>query len=200
VIAMATRDPRIDDYIANAGDFAKPILEHIRATVHAAAPDIEETIKWGMPTFTQNGIVCSMAAFKAHCAMNFWKGKLVVEDAMNREAYGHLGKISNVNDLPPKRVLAGWIKKAVALNHDGVSVPRSAAKKKRPALEMPEEFDTALRRNKKAHAAFEAFSPSHRRDYVEWITEAKRDETRSRRIAQAVEWLAEGKPRNWKYM
>jgi uncharacterized protein YdeI (YjbR/CyaY-like superfamily) len=197
---MPSRDARIDAYIANAGDFAKPILERIRDTVHEAAPEIEETIKWGMPSFVQNGIVCSMAAFKAHCAMNFWKGKLVVADAANDDALGQLGRITSVKDLPPKRVLVGWIKKAVALNRDGVSAPRRVPKQTAAALEMPEDFITALRRNKKAHAAFEAFSPSHRREYVEWITEAKRDETRSRRIAQSVEWLAEGKPRNWKYM
>jgi uncharacterized protein YdeI (YjbR/CyaY-like superfamily) len=197
---MPSRDARIDAYIANAGDFAKPILERIRDTVHEAAPEIEETIKWGMPSFVQNGIVCSMAAFKAHCAMNFWKGKLVVADAANDDALGQLGRITSVKDLPPKRVLVGWIKKAVALNRDGVSAPRRDPKQTAAALEMPEDFITALRRNKKAHAAFEAFSPSHRREYVEWITEAKRDETRSRRIAQSVEWLAEGKPRNWKYM
>ncbi|MFA6955097.1 MAG: YdeI/OmpD-associated family protein [Thermoanaerobaculia bacterium] len=195
---MGKRDPRVDAYIAKAAPFAKPILEHIRKTVHGAWPAIEETIKWGMPFFDYKGPVCQMAAFKAHCAFGFWKGSLILgRSEKESEAMGQMGKITSISDLPSKREITRLVKAGAALNDAGVVVKRKPAAK-RP-LSIPDDLAAALKKNAKARATFEAFSASQRREYVEWIVEAKREETRTKRLAQTIEWLAEGKPRNWKY-
>jgi len=196
---MGTRDKRVDAYVAKSADFAKPILEHIRDVVHEGCPEVEETIKWGFPNYQYKGMLCSMAAFKEHCTFGFWKGSLIVDAADRRsdEAMGQLGRITKLADLPPRKKLVGYVKKAKALNDAGVKVARTT--KPKPILEPPADLLAALRKNKKAQAAFDKFPPSHKREYVEWIVEAKTDETRQRRLAQAVEWMAEGKPRNWKY-
>jgi uncharacterized protein YdeI (YjbR/CyaY-like superfamily) len=196
---MATTDRRVDAYIANAQPFARPILESIRKMVHEGCPDAQETIKWGFPHFEYHGILCSTAAFKHHCALNFWKGGLVVPEARRAStAMGQLGRITSVRDLPARRELIGYIRTAAKLNADGVSkpkaVPRAGAR-----LVLPADLKAALGRNRKARATFEALPPSHRREYVAWITEAKREETRRRRLDQAIAWLAEGKSRNWRY-
>jgi len=196
---MATTDPRVDAYIAKSAEFARPILKHLRAAVHAASPEIEETLKWSMPHFMYKGMLCGMAAFKQHCAFGFWKGKLIAD--LSDEAMGQFGCITKVSDLPPKRALTAYVKKAMALNDAGVKSPTriKSAKAKAP-MKVPDDLAAALKKNKKARATFEGFSPSHRREYVEWITEAKREETRAKRLATTLEWLAEGKSRNWKYM
>ncbi|HEX6533623.1 MAG TPA: YdeI/OmpD-associated family protein [Gemmatimonadaceae bacterium] len=198
---MGARDPRVDAYIAKSADFARPVLEHLREIVHDACPDVEETIKWSFPHFTYRGMLCSMASFKQHCAFAFWKGSLVLGDGVpSDEAMGQFGRITSVSDLPPKRVLAGCVKKAMRLNEEGVKAPaRAKPKAKKTAPPVPSDLAAALRANRKAAATFDAFSPSHRREYVEWITEAKGEATRARRLAAAVEWMAEGKSRNWKY-
>lgn len=195
---MSTRDPRVDAYIARQREFAKPILTYIRAAVHEACPGCEETLKWSMPAFMSNGILCSMAAFKEHASFGFWKHELVL-GTPRREAMGSFGRITSVADLPPRPRLLKLIRKAVQLNADGVKPRRRAAPAKK-AIAMPADFRGALAANRKARANYDAFPPSHRREYLEWITEAKRADTRSRRIAQAVEWIAAGKPRNWKYL
>jgi uncharacterized protein YdeI (YjbR/CyaY-like superfamily) len=200
---MATRDPRVDAYIAKSADFARPILEHIRAVVHAACPDVEETMKWGFPHFQYKGLLCSMAAFKEHCAFGFWKGSLVLGkgDGEADNAMGHFGRITKVSDLPSKRVLTGYIKKAMELNEAGVKSPtRSKPKAPKSAPVAPDDLAAALEKNPAARSTFEGFSPSHKREYIEWITEAKTPATRARRLETAVQWMAEGKPRNWKYM
>ena len=197
---MPKTDKRVDAYIAKAPEYAKPILTRIRAMVHEAAPDAEETLKWGHPTFVQNGILCGMAAFKEYCAVNFWKAVLIMgEHARQTDSAGVLGKIGSVKDLPPKSEFIKYVKRAVELNESGEKVPRAPAKPKK-ALTMPDDFQRAIEKNAKARRTYEAFSPSHQREYIEWIVEAKQDATRARRIEQAVEWMAEGKPRNWKYM
>lgn len=193
-------DPRVDAYIRKARPFAQPILTHIRSVIHGTLPDVEETIKWGMPHFMHQGILCSMAAFKEHCAFGFRNGQLVIPDAAERrEAMGQFGCITRVSDLPGKRVLARYIKKAASLNEEGVKRPRPPRTPAR-ALPVPDDLAHALGRHRKARDTFEGFSPSRRNEYVEWITGAKRPETRVRRVDQAVVWLAEGKPLNWKYM
>ena len=195
---MPKREPRVDAYIAKSADFAKPILRYLREVVHDACPPAEETIKWGFPHFTYEGIICGMAAFKEHCALVLWKGSLIVGDG-DRDAMGHLGKIRKLSDLPPKRVLASYIKQAMKLNEAGVKSPtRSKPKAKKPVV-IPPELNLALTRNKKAAAIFDAFPPSHRREYAEWIAEAKGADTRERRAKQAIEWISSGKSRNWKY-
>ena len=196
---MVTKDKRVDAYIGNSPEFAKPILKHLRALVHATCPDAEETIKWSMPAFMHHGILCCMAAFKQHCAFVLFKHKLVFEDkSFSEEAMGQFGRITALSELPPDKTIARFIRKGMELNENGVKVPRAPTKKR--ALTVPTDLSAALKKNKRALAVFEKFAPSHKREYIEWITEAKRDETRAKRLAQAVEWMAEGKPRNWKYM
>ncbi len=199
---MPQIDKRVDAYIAKSADFAQPILTHLRQVVHVACPDVEETLKWGMPTFLYHGILCSMAAFKQHCTFGFWKGKLIVDEQGRQadEAMGQFGRLSSVKDLPAKKVLVGYIHKAMALNESGVTVPKPKKPKVKKEIVIPPDLAAALKKNAKARAAFDAFSPSHKREYIEWITEAKREETREKRLKTTIEWLTEGKSRNWKYM
>ncbi|MEJ6023779.1 YdeI/OmpD-associated family protein [Ramlibacter sp. PS4R-6] len=196
---MGTTDPRIDAYIAKSAGFARPILEHLRKTVHAACPPCEETVKWGMPFFTYNGRpLANMAAFKAHCAFGFWN-RLSGDEAKGKEAMGEFGRIESLRDLPPKTQLAKMVKAQMALIDAGQSVVRKPKHEPKPPPEAPAELLAALKKNAAARRTYEAFPPSHKREYVEWIVEAKRDETRQSRLAQAIEWMAEGKPRHWKY-
>ena len=204
-----SRDPRIDAYIEGAAPFAQPILSHVRDLVHEACPQVEETIKWGMPTFVHaGGILCGMAAFKQHASFGFWKHALVVGeggqadtapgDDRPRDGMGSYGKLASLKDLPPKKTLLAHIRKAAKLNEDGVKAP-AQRKGAKPPPQAPDDLAAALRKNKAAQATYDAFPPRCKREYVEWITEAKREETRVKRLAQAVEWMAEGKRRNWKY-
>jgi uncharacterized protein YdeI (YjbR/CyaY-like superfamily) len=195
---MGARDPRIDAYIAKSADFAKPILNHLRELVHAACPDAQETVKWQSPSFEYKGLLCGMAAFKEHCTFGFWKHELLLGDR-NGEAMGSFGRITSLKDLPSDRTLNRLIKRAAKLNADGVKTPRTAAAP-RPPLVVPTFLTTALKKNAAARQSFGAFSPSHQREYVEWLTEAKTDATRDKRLATALAWMAEGKRRNWKYM
>jgi uncharacterized protein YdeI (YjbR/CyaY-like superfamily) len=198
---MGKRDPRIDVYIAQAAPFARPILEHLRGLVHTACPEVQETLKWSAPFFDYKGILCGMAAFKEHCSFNLWKGSLVLKQDSNgpKEGMGQFGRITALTDLPDDGLLLGYIKEAARLNEEGVKVQAKAKPKKPKELIIPDYFKAALRKNKKAQAEFDKFSYSHRKEYLEWITEAKTEETRQRRIATTLEWLAEGKPRHWKY-
>lgn len=194
---MGKRDARIDAYIARSPDFAKPILTHIRTIVHQACPDVEETMKWSAPHFDYKGMMCGMAAFKQHATFGFWKASLILGGKM-RDGAGQFGKLQKVSDLPSKNVLIGYIHKAMQLNDEGTK-PVRPSRAKKPDIEVPDYVRKALTKNKKANTAFDAFSPSHRREYVEWITEAKTDATREKRLSTAIEWIAEGKSRNWKY-
>ena len=196
---MGKRDPRVDAYIAEAPDYAKPILKHIRAAMHEGCPECEETLKWRTPTFTYHGLLGGMAAFKEYAVMMFWKGTLIAgAGGKSLEAMGSLGRITKVDDLPPKPELLGYIKKAMELNEKGVKAPRKH--EPREKIGTPAALKSALAKNQKAKATYDAFSATNQRDYNEWIADAKTDETRDRRVKQAVEWMAEGKPRNWKYM
>jgi len=198
---MGKKDPRVDAYIDKAAGFAKPILKRLRSAVHSACPEVEEDMKWSFPHFMYKGMLCSMASFKEHAAFGFWKGSLVVGDASkNAEAMGHLGRLTSLADLPPKSVLAGYIKKAAALNDNGVRVARKTKRAAPKPVRVPPDLAAALNKSATAHKTFSAFSPSHKREYIEWITEAKTAPTRERRIKQTIEWLIEGKARNWKYM
>jgi len=199
---MPTIDPRVDAYITAAPEFARPILELARASVHEACPQVEETMKWSMPTFMHaGGILCGMAAFKQHATFGFWKHGLVMGEGGERTGMGSFGKMTSVRDLPPKKELVALVRKAMALNEDGVKAPQPRTRATpRPPAEVPADLGDALRANAAARDTFERFPPSHRREYIEWLEEAKREETRRKRLAQAIEWLAEGKQRNWKYM
>jgi uncharacterized protein YdeI (YjbR/CyaY-like superfamily) len=194
-----SREPRIDAYIARQADFARPILEHLRRIVHEAAPEVEETIKWSMPHFTYKGrLFAGMAAFKAHATFGLWQASAVLgETGAERDSMGQFGRLASIDDLPPEPELKDIIRRAAAEAEKG---PKPRPKKDpKPAVECPPELETALAANPAARATYDSFAPSCRREYVEWVIEAKRPETRDKRIAQAVEWMAEGKKRNWKY-
>lgn len=197
---MPTTDPRVDAYIAKSAEFAQPILEHIRAIVHAACPDVEETMKWSFPHFMYEGMLCSMASFKAHCTLNFWKAALLLEqESISTDAMGQFGRITSVKDLPTKKELVAMVRKAMKLNEDGVKVPARAKPATPRPLTVPPYLSAALKKTPPALDNFNAFSPSARREYVDWVEEAKTEATRQRRLDQTVEWVAEGKQRNWKY-
>ena len=203
---MPKLDPRVDAYIAKAQPFAQPILTHLRAVVHAACPDCQETIKWGFPHFDYRGIMCSMASFKAHTAFGFWNpGAIKGLTPAGEPAAGTFGRITSLKDLPSDKQLAGFIKAAMKNNEAGVKPVRDKTArmgKKLPAAllaKTPDDLAALLKKDAKARATWDAFPPSHRKEYVEWIVEAKKDETRARRLEQAMEMLREGKSRNWKY-
>ena len=196
-----TTDPRIDAYIAAQADFARPILERVRAIVHEACPDVEETMKWSMPTFVYGGgILCGMAAFKQHASFGYWKHALVVGEGAPRDGMGRYGKMASLEDLPPKKTLLAHIRRAMQLNVDKVKAPAARKSAPKPPPQAPEDLVAALKKNAKARKTFEGFPPGQQREYVSWLEEAKREETRAKRLAQAVEWMAEGKVRNWKYL
>ncbi len=194
----------VDLYIYKSADFAKPILEHFRYLVHKACPQVEEKIKWSFPHFDYKGnMMCSMAAFKQHCAIGFWKASIMDDKHKlfnSEEAMGHLGKITSLKDLPADKLLLEYIKEAMKLNEDDVKLPGRTKKTASKPIETPEYFLAALKKNKTAQKNFEAFSPSHKKEYIEWITEAKTEVTRNKRIQQSIEWITEGKGRNWKYV
>ncbi len=198
---MGSRDRRVDAYIAKSADFAQPILRYLREVVHDAVPEIEETMKWSSPHFGHKGMMCGMAAFKQHCTFGFWKGLLVVgqNGGKGEEAMGQFGRITRLSDLPSKKVITGYVRLAARLNDEGVKVVRAKPKTKKP-LVVPADLKAALKKNRKASAAFESFSPTQKREYVDWITESKREETRERRLGQAIQWMSQGKIRNWKYV
>jgi uncharacterized protein YdeI (YjbR/CyaY-like superfamily) len=196
---MGKKDVRFDAYIKKAAPFAQPILTQLRQRIHAACPDVVETMKWGHPSFEYKGILCGMATFKQHAAFGFWKHDLVVgKDAKSKEAMGSFGRITSLADLPPAARFTSLVKKAMELNDAGIKVARVKTRKKKP-IAMHPDFEKALARDARARAHFDAFSPSGQREYMEWIGDAKQDATRERRIATAVAWIAQGKSRNWKY-
>jgi uncharacterized protein YdeI (YjbR/CyaY-like superfamily) len=196
---MGTRDPRVDAYIAKSAAFAQPILGHLRQLVHAACPDVDETMKWSVPHFDYKGMMCGMAAFKAHCTFGFWKGSLLLDTKGERSAMGHFGRITSLKDLPSDRTLIGYVKKAARLNEAGVQVPKKAAAP-RERRAVPPDLAAALKKRAAARKTFEGFSPTNKREYLEWIADAKTDATRQKRLQTALEWMAAGKVRNWKYL
>ena len=205
--ATGRRDARVDAYIGKARPFAQPVLIHIRELMHKASPDVTETVKWGMPFFELNGVILgNMAAFKEHCSLGLWGPEMAAilgnDGAKSNEAMGTFGRIASVKDLPVEKVLLGYFKQAAGFVTSGertTSLVRKPKKAVKAALEVPAELAAALKKNKLAAKVFEGFSPSCKREYVDWVVEAKREETKQKRVAQAVEWMAEGKSRNWKY-
>jgi len=196
---MGKRDPRIDDYIARSAEYAKPILTHLRELIHAGCPDVEETVKWRNPSFMHKGLLCGIAAFKQYCVIGFWKDAILF-DRKNPNANPCTipDRITKVGELPSDEVMLAYIKEAARLNAEGVKVPKAKSKPKKD-LVVPSDLVSALKKNKKAQSTFEQFSYSHKKEYVEWVTQAKREETRTQRVATAIAWMAEGKARNWKY-
>ncbi|HEX8031316.1 MAG TPA: YdeI/OmpD-associated family protein [Vicinamibacterales bacterium] len=198
---MPKKDPRVDAYIKKAQPFAQPILAHLRKVVHAAVPDVEETMKWSSPHFDYKGMFCGLSAFKEHVGFGFWKSALLKEHlpGSGMSAAGQFGRITTLKDLPSDKELTRILKIAKKLNDDEVKAP-SIRKGPRPALKAPPDLLAALSKNNKALATFEGFPPGQRREYIAWILEAKQAATRANRLKTAVEWMAEGKARNWKYM
>lgn len=207
---MSNISSRVDAYIAKAGEFARPILSHLRESVHQVCPDVVEEMKWGRPFFVHRGVIlCGMAAFKQHCSFVFWgteiRELLRKEGLLEEDGTGSFGKIMSIEDLPSERKMLGYLRRAVAFVDEGqgqtfMAASRRPARPAKPAVEAPPEFLNALKKNTAASNVFAAFSPSCRREYVEWIADAKKPETRERRIQQAIDWISEGKQRNWKYM
>ena len=202
---MGKKEKVIDAYIAKSADFAKPILNHLRELVHKTCPDAEEKMKWSFPHFDYKGeMMCSMAAFKQHCVFGFWKASLMkdptlVENAKSEVSMGHVGRITSLKDLPADKKIIAWIREAMQLNEQGIKLPAKPKSTDKKELIIPDYFLKALSKNKKALQTFEAFSYSHKKEYVEWITEAKTDETKIKRMSLAIELREEGKSRNWKY-
>ena len=199
---MPKHIPEVDGYIENSPAFAQPILEKIRTLFHRACPQIQEVMKWGFPHFEYKGLVGSMAAFKQHCSIGFWKGRLLKDP---HKLFGDVGdstmcavRVSSLANLPSDKILLAYIREAVALNEEGIKAPK-AKKAPKKELVIPDYFMAALKKNKEAFAIFEAFSPSHKREYVEWVTDAKQDATRQKRLATAIQQMTEGKSRHWKY-
>jgi uncharacterized protein YdeI (YjbR/CyaY-like superfamily) len=201
---MEKFNPKVNEYIANSADFAKPILEHLRQLIHDTCPLAEEKIKWGMPFFDYNGeMLCNMASFKHHCAFGFWKAKLmkdasILAVAQSEQAMGHLGKITALSDLPPDEKLIEYIIEAMVLNEKGIKIKKTKPEKS-VEMDLPSDFKEKLAANSTAIEYFESKSASFRKEYIVWIIEAKSETTRKARIDQAVEWIAEGKSRLWKY-
>ena len=197
---MPSYDKRIDAYIEKSAEFAQPVMVHLRELIHKACPEVGETLKWSMPSFEYKGLLCGFAAFKQHCTFGFWKQSLMETDAFpkNRTAMGSFGRITSLKDLPSDKVMLGLIHQAMELNEKGIKVAKkpTAAKKE---LVVPDILTKALSKNKAAKTTFESFPYSCKKEYVEWITEAKTEPTRDKRLATTIEWLAEGKRRNWKY-
>ena len=202
---MGKKEKIIDAYIARSADFAKPILNHIRELVHKTCPEVEEKMKWSFPHFDFKGeMMCSMAAFKQHAAFGFWKAVLMkdpalTETAKSEVAMGHLGRLTSVKDLPSDKKMTAWIKEAMFLNEKGIKLPAKVKPAATKELTIPDYFIKALIKNKKAKQTFDAFAYSHKKEYVMWISEAKTEDNRNKRMATALEWLSEGKSRNWKY-
>lgn len=196
---MPKKDPRIDAYIAGSREFAKPILKYLRAVVHEGCPECEETLKWGAPAYTYKGILAITASFKQHCALVLWKHSLITPD-VRRGAMGGLGRITAIDDLPSRKVLVGYVKKAARLNEEGVTTPSRSKDRPKKPVRVPAELKAALAKNAKAQAVFDAFPPSGKREYCEWISDAKGKDTRARRLKTAMEWISAGKPHNWKYL
>jgi len=199
-------DKRVDAYLAAAAPFAQPILKHWRKLVHQACPAVRETIKWRFPHFEHRGLLCSMAAFKRHCAFGFWHQGMwesvataLPDGDRSSDAMGHLGRVASLEDLPPDRVLLALMKEAVALNESGSPARPRPVRTEPRELVVPPILAAALKKNPTAAVQFKKFRPSHRREYIEWIAEARREETRQKRLATTLEWLAAGKSRNWKY-
>jgi uncharacterized protein YdeI (YjbR/CyaY-like superfamily) len=201
---MGQFDPRVDAFIAKSADFAKPVLMHIRDVVHRASPLINENIKWGMPFFEYKGPVCMMASFKQHCAFGFWKASRLndpeglLKGSDEEASAGSFGRLNSLADLPSDEALIGFVHQMIAINESGIKEVKKPAGAK-AELAMPADFDKLLRDNLAAMGHYETFSPSKKREYLEWFEEAKSDATREKRIQQALEWITEGKSRHWKY-
>ncbi|MGC4072548.1 MAG: YdeI/OmpD-associated family protein [Nibricoccus sp.] len=200
---MATKDSRVDSYIDEAEEFARPILKHLRKVIHQGCPKAVETIKWGCPFFNYKGLLCGFAAFKAHCSLFFWRdidvSKWLEKTNTAGAGMGQFGKITSRADLPKDSVLLACVRAAVEQRNAPASKTKRARKPGKE-LPVPADLKKALAANTKASTTFKNFAPSHRRAYIDWITDARQPATREKRLSTTIEWLTEGKPQNWKYL
>ncbi|HCW06513.1 MAG TPA: hypothetical protein DGG95_04010 [Cytophagales bacterium] len=198
------KNKQVDAYIDKSAEFAKPILIHLRELVHKACPEVQEVIKWGFPNFDHKGVMCNMAAFKQHCSFGFWKASMMDDPkglikSSDKGSMGNFDRITSLKDLPSDKTLLDFIKQAVALNENGVKRKVKVTPAGSKTIATPAYFQKELNKNKVANEVFKNFSYTNRKDYIEWLEEAKTEETRNKRMAQAIEWIEEGKARNWKY-
>lgn len=198
------KNKKVDEYISQAHDFAKPILNHLRKLIHIACPQAEESIKWGHPHFEYKGLLCNMAAFNKHCAFGFWKAALMKDANLlqenNADAMGHSGKIKSLSDLPKDRIIVARVKEAVLLNEKGITLPVRKPSDKKHEISVPLLLQKELIKNKMASDAFNNLSSYHKKEYIDWIDEVKTEKTKLMRIATTIKWLTEGKTKNWKYL
>ena len=163
-------------------------------------------MKWSRPFFLYKGIIlCNMAAFKAHCSLGIWGAEaaatLGADGVLSDGGMGSFGRITSLEDLPPRKQLVGYIRHAASLIDQGKRTQSLPARQRvaKPEIPIPEAFAAALAKDAAISERFGALSASCRREYCEWIAGAKRSDTRNSRVATAMLWIAEGKSRNWKY-
>ena len=202
---MDNKNPHIDLYIEKAAPFAQTVLRHLRQLVHKTCPEVVENVKWGMPSFEYKGLWCGFASFKEHCTFGFWKAGIMKDSQVllgkaSKAAMGNLGRITSMKDLPSDKIIIGWLKESMKLNDEGIKVPKDVTKHEKKVIITPKWFIEAVKKNKKAWTTFDNASQSFKKEYVQWVTEAKTDETKDKRLKQSIEWMVEGKHRNWKYM
>lgn len=195
-----SKNKKVDDYILQSQDFAKPILTHLRKLIQIACPQVEESIKWGHPHFEYKGLLCNVAAFNRHCAFGFWKAALMKDAELltknNNDAMGHSGKLKSISDLPKDKIIIARVKEAVLLNEQGVHLPAKKHSEKNPEIKVPLLLKNELIKNKEVDQKFNSLSPSHKKEYIEWIEDAKKEETKFKRIASTIKWVMEGKSTN----
>lgn len=192
-------DARVDEYVERAAEFARPILLHLRLLVHQACPEIDETIKWSRPFFVHRGtIIANMAAFKRHCSFGLWGPGMT--PLSTDGAGGSLARIESLAGLPEDAAIVAMVRDAIKrVGNTGAAATKGRVKAVSEDIAVPQDLALALAEIDGAIAHFEALSPSCKREYVLWIEEAKRKETRARRVGETARWIAEGKRRNWKY-
>lgn len=202
---MTTTDPRIDAYIAKSAAFAQPVLTYLRQLIRETCPDVQETIKWGMPSFEYKGMMAGLASFKGHCAFYLWKGNIIPDphgflSTVGGTGMGNFGKITSLGDLPTREIIVYYLQEAMRLNEEGIQVPKDKTKAAKKASETPQELLEALKQSPAAQLTYDNFPPGQKREYDEWIADAKTDATRQKRLKDAIQWMSEGKIRNWKYV
>lgn len=195
---MNEASENITAYIEKATPEFKEVMIALRSVLNNPNFDIKEDWKWGAPNFNNEGMICWLAHFRNHVGMNFFKGTLI-KDKYNlfthyREEKGNRQlKFSDINQIIPEQI-EYYIEEAIKLNQENIKVV-----KKEIDTSLPLDLETELNNNPKAKMFFESLAPSYKRDYIEWIEEAKREATRTKRLATTMEWLSEGKKKNWKY-
>src|SRR5438270_1264994 len=179
----------VNDSLANAPEGTRPILVRLRRIFRQASPKLEEAIKWGVPCYLFKGPVGGFAAYKQHVSWGLWKSRALndPEGLLGRGVSVMAGKITKVSEIPPAAKIIALIEQVIALNEAGIKSPKP------PEPELPADFAAAMKKAGKAARHYAAFTPARKWQYVNWVTQAKRAETRAKRIEIAVERIGEGK-------